>query len=200
VVEPGRARDGGFTLLETIVVVLLVSVLASVMVAVVAVILRNAPATEARTDDSRSYQRLLTWLPRDAASTEPGRFVFGSGSPVCIGADTAGSQSLVQLKWSPPDGSGKTYVVDYRAIPLAPTRSQVTRYTCVRDAGTQIGGTTALDVTKDVFLAEAMPAPVVTPTIGVEMRLTTCGDTECTVAGPVISIHAGSHNPSDDLP
>ncbi len=69
-----RSTDRGFTLVETIVVLLMVGVLATVMVAVIAVILRNVPGTEARADDSRTYQRLIQWLPRDAASTPPGKF------------------------------------------------------------------------------------------------------------------------------
>ena len=54
--ESDDGRDAGFTLMEVIVVVLLVGVLASVMVAVVAVILRNAPSTEAQ-------RRRLALLP-----------------------------------------------------------------------------------------------------------------------------------------
>ena len=62
--EGDDPTDRGFTLIETIVVVLMVAVLSSVIVAVIAVILRNVPTTEARADDSRSYQRLIQWLPR----------------------------------------------------------------------------------------------------------------------------------------
>ena len=91
--EYDDGRDAGFTLMEVLVVVLLVAVLASVMVAVVAVILRNAPSTEANADDSRSYQRLVTWLPRDVASTPPARFDFSGGSTMCAGRDRRESSS-----------------------------------------------------------------------------------------------------------
>ncbi len=84
VADPDASTDRGFTLIETIVVLLMVGVLASVMVAVIAVIFRNVPGDRARADDSRSYQRLIQWLPRDAASTPPASSTFRS-----VGIDRA---------------------------------------------------------------------------------------------------------------
>ena len=104
--------DAGFTMLELIVVVLLVGVIASVMVAVVAVILRNAPATEAQADNSRSYQGLLTWLPRDVASTAPQKFKIDTTVPTspawtCSDAPAA---PLVEMSWNQ---QGTAYVAGY---------------------------------------------------------------------------------------
>jgi prepilin-type N-terminal cleavage/methylation domain-containing protein len=188
--DPDQGRDSGFTLLEVIVVVLLVAVLSSVMVAVVAVILRNAPSTEARTDDSRSYRRLVIWLPRDVASTPPGGLDFGGGSTMC--ADAVGA-SLVQLTWTPNDDQNITYAADYRLI-LGGSGSQVTRFTCsgATGAAPYSGGDT-LKVTSIVRTAQATPPG---SGVGVTMRLTTCGNSQCSVDGPIITVEAGSRNPA----
>ena len=189
--EPDGARDRGFTLLETIVVILLIAVLSSVMVAVVAVIYRNAPSTEARTDESHSYERLMTSLSRDAASTPPSGFVFASGSTVCVGASGAGS--LVQLTWT--DGQGTTYAADYR---FSGAGSPVTRHACSGSGAAPYSGTEARDVSGIVFDAHAMTP--VSGAVGVTMNLTTCGDPECAGAGPIIALEAGSRNPDEALP
>lgn len=191
--EPDGARDRGFTLLETLVVILLIAVLASVMVAVIAVIYRTAPSTEARTDESHSYQRLMTWLSRDVASTPPSGFVFTSGSTVCAGA--TGGGSLVQLTWT--DGQGTTYAADYRLTPSG-VGSRVTRHACSGSGALPYSGTEVLDVTSVVFTAQATTP--VSGAVGVTMSLTTCDDPECDGPGPVIALDVGSRNPSEALP
>jgi prepilin-type N-terminal cleavage/methylation domain-containing protein len=193
VAETQDFRDGGFTLMEMIVVVLLVGLLSSVMVAVIAVVIRNAPSTEASADDSRSYQRLVTWLPRDVASTPltPGGFDFGGGS-MCAGAV---GTSLVQMTWAPNDGQNTTYAADYRLNPSG-NGSQVMRYTCSGTTGLHpYSGADVIEVTGIVRTAEATASG-----FGVTMRLTTCGDSECSIDGQLITVEAGSRNPSDALP
>jgi prepilin-type N-terminal cleavage/methylation domain-containing protein len=183
-------RDGGFTLLETIVVVLLVSVLASVMVAVVAVILRNAPSTEARVDNANSYRGLTLWMPRDAASTPPNAFVFANPTAICNGA-TAGV-SLVQMTWTPDDGTPNTYAADYR---LVDSPKRIERHTCW-GIGAPYPNAEVDKATDDIFDATAagIPDAVSGDTVGVTMTLTTC-DPDCSSGGPTITFEARSHNP-----
>ena len=93
--ESDDGRDAGFTLLEVIVVVLLVAVLASVMVAVVAVILRNAPSTEANAT-IRAPTSVCDLAARVMSHPHrPPGFDFSGGSTIAP-ARTVGA-SLVQL-------------------------------------------------------------------------------------------------------
>jgi prepilin-type N-terminal cleavage/methylation domain-containing protein len=190
--ERDGSRDSGFTLLETIVVVLLVSVLASVMVAVVAVILRNAPATETRVDNSNSYRGLIIWLPKDVASTPPTGFAFNSGSTICNGA-TAGV-SLVQLAWTAEGGT--KYAADYRLVPSG-SAEQIERHACWGTGSAPYSNVTVIGATEDLFGATAA---LRAGGGGVTMTLTTCSPGACTSAGPIIKVDAGSRNPANTLP
>ena len=189
--ERGDTRDTGFTLLETIVVVLLVAVLASVMVAVVAVVLRNAPATETRVDNSNSYRGLIIWLPKDVASTPPTGYAFGSPSTICNGA-TAGV-SLVQLKWTAE--SGTTYAIDYRLVSSG--AKQIDRHACWGTGSAPYSNASVIGATEDLYDASAA---LLAGGRGVAMTLTTCAPDDCLSAGPTISFDAGSRNPANTLP
>ena len=204
VAEPGGARDSGFTLLETIVVVLMIAVLASVMAAVIAVIYRNAPTTEARTDDSRSYQGLITGLPRHAASTPAGSFEgvgFLPSGPTWSCSEFTGP-ALVQMSWNQ---QGIAYVAGYRLEPDGDGQ-RVVRYGCSgSDATSTLSGMTTRNVTGRLHDADAIPITDGSSDIGVRIELATCGETggapDCTVAGPlVIAVEALSHNPAETLP
>ena len=142
--EGDGSTDRGFTLVETLVVLLMVGVLATVMVSVIAVILKNVPGTEARADDSRTYQRLIQWLPRDAASTPPGQFDSTGPWLECVGAT---GKYLARMSW--PGDSG-TSVAEYRLVPDAPG-GRVKRFTCSSDAG--YADTETLEVTSELFAA-----------------------------------------------
>jgi prepilin-type N-terminal cleavage/methylation domain-containing protein len=190
--DSGEAGDSGFTLLETIVVVLLVAVLASVMVAVVAVILRNAPATETRVDNSNSYRGLIIWLPKDVASTPPTGFAFGSPSTLCSGA-TAGA-SLVQLTWTAE--SGTKFAIDYRLVSSAGAQ-QIDRHACWGTGSAPYPNATVINATENLFGASAA---LRAGGRGVTMTLTTCGPDDCASPGPIITFDAGSRNPANTLP
>jgi hypothetical protein len=178
-------RDRGFTLTETIVVVLLVSVLSSVMVAVVAVIWRNTPAAETRVDEARSYQGLVNWLPRDAASTPPDGFVT-NGSPTCAGV---GATSLVEMTW---EFTPNTYVAGYQLVDDG--TKHLARYACTSSDP----NATLLKVTGELNAASATTSPAL-PATDVTIELVTCGKNgnkvDCTVPGPVVSVTGASHNP-----
>ena len=199
-VDPEQARDGGFTLLELIVVVLLVAVLASVMVAVVAVIIRNAPATEARADNSRSYQGLVTWLRRDVASTPPQKFKIDAILPTAPAWSCAGAPgpALVEMSWNQ---QGIAYVAGYVVEPDG-DGWQVVRYACQGPdtPAAPLPGVSTRNVTGRLHAADAIPiAPG-----RIKMELTTCGETDrrpdCGVAGPVIVVETSSRNPAATLP
>jgi prepilin-type N-terminal cleavage/methylation domain-containing protein len=198
VTERRVSPDRGFTLLETIVVVLLVAVLSSVIVAVVAVILRNVPATEARVDDSRSYQSLVTWLPRDAASTEPDEFAIVSEPLSSTPWDCSGvtGTSLVRMS---SEHDGTAYVADYRLVD-AGNGKRVKRYTCFGPSATPTFAVAGnRNMTSVIHDADAVSVKQESKTVGVVIRLTTCAPTNCTLPGSMISVEAGSRNLDEPL-
>ena len=201
--EPGDVRDRGFTLLEVIVVVLLVAVLASVMAAVVAVVVRNAPTTEARVDNSNSYQRLIIRLQRDAASTPPDEFKTGATPPSppawsCSGITGA---TLVQMSWSL---DGVAYVAGYR-LEADGDGQRISRYTCSGPAGSSVLPSPAIDpVTATLYGATAVQIDDGSAVVGVRIDLTLCRQTDhgpdCTLPGTVVAVEASSRNPAEILP
>ena len=68
-------RSGGFTLVEMLIVVTILGVVMTTLAAVFSVIVRTTPSTEARADDARSLQGLVTWLPQDIDAA-PGKQRF----------------------------------------------------------------------------------------------------------------------------
>ena len=190
VADPDRSSDRGFTLIETLVVLLMVGVLATVMVAVIAVVIRNVPGTEARADDSRSYQRLIQWLPLDAASTPPNKFDDSgpwASPPGCAGASGG---YLVHMSWQV---GANTEVAEYRLVPDGPG-GQVQRFRC-SSAGSY-ADTETTDLTSALYGAAATADAV-----GVTLTLTTCETAACLAGDPSpIVVSAGSRNPADTLP
>jgi prepilin-type N-terminal cleavage/methylation domain-containing protein len=197
-------RDRGFTLLETIVVVLLVAVVASVMVAVIAVILKTAPSTEARVDNSNSYQRLMIRLQRDAASTPPDRFEPHTIPPLAPAWSCAGiSPSLVEMSWSL---DGTAYVAGYRLEPDG-SGQQISRYTCSGpDTGSVFPSPMIEPVTARLYTATAVPISGGSEVVGIRIDLTLClqleNGADCTQPepGPPIAVEASSRNPAKTLP
>lgn len=126
-------RDHGFTLPEVIVVVVMTGILAVVIAAVFSVIVRTAPATEARADDARTLLSLSRWLPVDVMSTEPTGFATGDGPVSCTTASPIG-RGVLSLQWSEDGSTFRSY---YRFVPREPGKGQIMRFTCVN------GGTAA---------------------------------------------------------
>jgi prepilin-type N-terminal cleavage/methylation domain-containing protein len=205
VAAPDDPLDRGFTLLETLVVVLLVAVVATVMVAVVAVIVRNAPSTEARVDNSNSYQRLIISLQRDAASTPPDEFKTLNTPPSppawsCFGIS---GPTLVQMSWSL---EGSAYVAGYR-LEADGSGKRINRYACSGPVGTSVlPNPTINHVT--ARLNDATPIEIVegSKVVGVRIELTLCLQTDhgadCAQPdpGPPIAVEASSRNPAEALP
>jgi type II secretory pathway pseudopilin PulG len=196
-------RDRGFTLLETIVVVLLVSVLASVMVAVVAVVLRTAPSTEARVDNSNSYQRLIIRLQRDAASTPPDKFTTGTTplSPPAWSCSGISGPTLVQMSSS---FEGIAYVAGYRLEPDGDGQ-RISRYSCSGPAASSVLPSPTTDyVTTRLHDATAAEIYSGSEVVGVRIDMTLCrqvkDDADCTQPGTVVAVEASSRNPAKVLP
>ena len=125
-----QTRDGGFTLLETVIVVLIMGIVVPVLAFSFSVVVRSTPTAEDRADDSRSLLNLTTWLSQDVSSTREDGFFIGTSAPTggCLESSVpASSINLLELHWS--EGT-EQYVSNYRWISTGPSVGQVYRYSC----------------------------------------------------------------------
>jgi prepilin-type N-terminal cleavage/methylation domain-containing protein len=127
---PTDVRDGGFTLLETVIVVLIMGILMPVLAFSFSVVVRNTPTAEDRADDARSLLNLTTSLSQDVSSTREDGFFIGTSAPGggCLASSLpASSINLLELHWS--EGT-ENYVTNYRWITTGPSVGQIYRYAC----------------------------------------------------------------------
>jgi prepilin-type N-terminal cleavage/methylation domain-containing protein len=135
--RPGRRRDGGFTLVELLIVISLVGLVATVLSSAIIVILRTAPSSELRIDDARSTRGLATWLSHDVASTPPFEPpVSGQGGFSRVStANSCGAPAGVTLVETTWVQSNRTFVATYRADTLASGETVIRRYACSPGSG-----------------------------------------------------------------
>ena len=202
-------RDRGFTLTEVLIVVVLMGVLMTAVAAVFSVIVRTAPTTENRVDDSVALLGLTTRLPPDVNST-PGVDIAlaaahwntqpsGSG---CASGDVG--ENLVVLKWSEQTGSSPTlYTANYRLAANGVGGSTMWRISC-----TNAGPGTARRIVQDlppmlskpvtVAIRDAVVEPVVDPKNPVR-KVVGLSMTVATVNGDVLRFDAQTNNPAETL-
>lgn len=156
-----KRADGGFTLIELVVAIAVLGIIMPVITATFVVIVRNSPAVQTRTDDSRSTRGLSTWLPQDVLSTPPVVITDGSSTPgytlaarASDCASTAGT-NVLHMVWQenvgPNAATLTNFVANYRYVIVGAT-TQIKRYACsgigpppytntlVRNATTAIDG------------------------------------------------------------
>lgn len=206
--------DGGFSLIELLIVVVLTGILMPVIVAVFTTIVRNSPSVETRADDSRTTRGLSTWLPQDVLSTPPIPAatppltpptppVPGYNLDTARGSDCAvplGTTNIVHMVWQENVGITPatliTYVANYRYITIG-TTLQIKRYTCSGSGSGPFANTKVYNVTtriKDTSsaLATAFPAaPNPLQFIDVKVQ---------TISGVEVLIRSSSRNPAKNLP
>jgi prepilin-type N-terminal cleavage/methylation domain-containing protein len=143
--ERHASRDGGFTLVELLISLVVVGLMAGTITAVFSVIVRTTPQAEARADDARSLLGLSTWLPSDLSSTP---HVPCSDAPSCATSASVWDKSpgtpsgcagtdqginVLRLSWTESFGSvatTSTYVADYRFFQVA-SSWKLQRVSCV---------------------------------------------------------------------
>ena len=153
-----RSADGGFTLPEVLIVVVLLGLLMPVLAMAFSVVVRTNPTSSDRADDSRSLLNLTNWISQDVSSTSEDGFYVGpleSGQVGCVAAWPGSSVNLLELHWR--EGSSH-FVTNYRFVSTGPTTGQIFRYACQQgQAATELRMTAELN---KVPTGSFGPAPV----------------------------------------
>jgi prepilin-type N-terminal cleavage/methylation domain-containing protein len=150
--RPRGDRDGGFTLIETLIVVVIMGMIVTVTAGALIVVLRNAPSTEVRAEDARSVQGLVTWLPQDIDAAPPDGFNRAHGYWPCGDAAPAGaSYNIVTAEWTERTTDDHNFAATYRYEQVN-TEWRMVRYTCNN------GGSGAMGASERMNLTSALPA------------------------------------------
>ena len=198
-----RRRDDGFALPEILISIVVMSVIASVMVGVVAVVLRTTPTTEARGDDARTLQGLVTWLPQDVDSTPTGNFNVDPART--SGCSTSPGTNLLRMQWQETAGSSTiTYIANYRHVQVGAT-ARIQRITCSGVGAEPYSTGFAQNMTSEL---PPMPTPWAqgTAPVAVTIKYDADGNVELvtfqitTLDGKIVQTDSAPKNPDQTLP
>ena len=152
-------RDGGFSLTEVVVGVVLMGIVMATLSAAITVVLSQQDNAGGRLDNAVSAQRLSAWLPADMASADtfdqsPGASPCGQSCPT--GTTVSGS-NVILASWSAVSVVGGTPVttstnVSYRYM-AAGSSWDIVRIKCTRVDGT------AWTCTQRTVMSDVPPPP-----------------------------------------
>jgi prepilin-type N-terminal cleavage/methylation domain-containing protein len=201
-IQPKR-RDGGFALPEVLISIVIMSTIATVMASVVAVVLRNAPTTEARADDSRTLKGLVTWLPQDVDSTPPSGFSVDPDAE--SGCSVNPGTNLLRMQWSETAGSQTIiYIANYRHV-ASGVGYRIQRVTCSGTGAFPFANGFAQNVTSELPGLPTGWTPG-NPPVAVSITNGPTGEVELvtfkvqTLDGKEVRTDAAPKNPDDSLP
>jgi hypothetical protein len=182
----------------------LFATISSVMVLVVSVVLRNAPTTEARSDDARTLQGIVTWLPQDIDSTPPDGFDTAPSTP--SGCGTSPGVNLLRLEWTERLAVTTTrYIANYRHVPVG-NAHRIQRITCSGTGTPPFTNGTVQNVTSELDPLPAGWTPGNAPARVVITREAGSGAVTLvlfeltTRDGKAVRIDAAPKNPAQYLP
>ena len=158
---PIRPRRDGFTLIEVLIVVSMVAIVTTVLAATVTVVIKSAPPAEVRTDDARSVQGLVTWLPQDIDAAPPGGFNRDHAYWPCGGSAPADSYNIITAEWSESGALEQRFVASYR-YDLTGDGWHMARYSCVASGAGPMGAAERINLTSELpaWNASSPPARV----------------------------------------
>ncbi len=199
------ASDSGFTLIEATISVTLVGLISVVMATVFSVIVRNTPKTEARIDNAKTLQGVVTYLPQDVDSTSSTGFDESPGASTGC-SDGLGGVNLLHMAWTEAASSSGPvqYYANYRHV-LADGRYRIKRVTCFGVPGAEpFGNARVLNVSSALpalpagWVQGQAPAAVTVDRSSTAVSLITFAITN--LDGQIVSVEAASKNPAATLP
>lgn len=186
-------REGGFTLIEVVVVVALLGLITSVIAATVTVVIRNEGPANERALTANAQRGLQTWLSYDVVGVAtPGFDVSPGSTSGCTGASPG--SNLVRLTWTSSTGGTTTHVASYRLVDGGVGKA-VRRYRCSGTGAGPYGNVTSLDIASDLGMATPTVTPIIVAgnTVGVSIEA-------ITISGGTIRAGASSRNTPATLP
>lgn len=147
--SPSRRRADGFTLIEVLIVVSMVAIVTTVLAATVTVVLKTAPPAEVRTDDARSVQGLVTWLPQDIDAAPPGGFNRDHAYWPCGGSAPADSHNIITAEWTESSASEQRFAASYR-YDLTGDGWHMARYSCVASGSGPMSAAERINLTSEL--------------------------------------------------
>lgn len=185
-------RDGGFTMIEMLIVITTMAILIGTLSAVFLVIIKTSPSSEIRVDDARSTRGLATWLSHDTTSAPPNRSFDSKGwiDTSSGGACGGPGVSLVQFSWLEEGFSSQTFYADYRFVADGGDASVVRYFCSTSGASTTMNLTAGLD-------------PLTPPDIALNPSTGDVDSVDFTLhsnAGDDVLIETGSRNPVEFYP
>ncbi|HUS43793.1 MAG TPA: prepilin-type N-terminal cleavage/methylation domain-containing protein [Ilumatobacteraceae bacterium] len=127
-------RDGGFTLIEILIVVAMIGFLTATLASVFTVIVRTTPDADARVTDARSLKGLVTWIPQDMDAAPPTGFDDSHSAWGCAGAAPADSHNVIAMSWTEVGDVTSSFHASYR-YEFRNGEWVIARYSC-QDGGT----------------------------------------------------------------
>jgi prepilin-type N-terminal cleavage/methylation domain-containing protein len=196
----GSRRDGGFTVIEVLIVVTLMGLITATLSAAIIVILKATPSTGLRIDDARTLRGMSTWLAQDVTSTPPfipedsnGGIDTSPGRNDCA----APGSNVLNLSWSEYNGSGtRRYIASYRYITDA-SGARIARYICSSPDGVTYGGGRSTNLTSGLSTTQPPTASFDTDAFG---RVTVVKVRLYGASGEQVIVDTSSRNPAAYLP
>lgn len=191
---PARRCDGGYTLPEVLITVMLLGLIATVLGAAITITFRQTDATEGRLNVARAEQSIDTWLPADLASTDVTALVEPVGAEGSKYDPVTGD--LIFEPWASHPG-------------VLPVNTSPGATPCGNCSGTDLSGANALQLAW--FTAASDGTPILTQVqyqyiqVGDEwilQRIECVGGSPCTLATVLHDLAPpdGSFDPDTDRP
>jgi prepilin-type N-terminal cleavage/methylation domain-containing protein len=197
------SRDRGFTLVELLISLTLMGTIAAVATAVISTTIRTSPVAADATDEARTVQGIVTWLPQDVDSTPPTG--FDTNPATSSGCTQSSGVNLLHMAWTEDIGGGLVrYFANYRHV-VVDGRPEVHRVTCSGVGSGPFGTTADLRVSAELpplpvgWTAGSMPFAV-TVAYNAMDETTVVSVAVLTLKGDVVRIDAAPKNPANTLP
>lgn len=197
-------RDDGFTLIELVVSIAMIGIIVPVLAAAFSVIVRTTPSVSDRTDDARTLQGVVTWLPQDVDSTPANG--FDTNPAAASGCTASPGTNLLRMEWSEDVGTGLIrYVTNYRHV-LVGSSYYIQRVTCSGVGAGPLGGTSARGASSAMpelppgWAAGQLPFRVNITRDAVTNEVTVVSFEVQTLTGKILRIDSAPKNPANTLP